>query len=152
MKNSIKRMFKNNNVMNYHDIGKLVSKNFIMEATSEIKNGKIKSIYREDELEALVKSLDFNVIGKFNNYVYLSNLIMKYYNLKGCLEQQILNNYHRVLNYITNLITGLNFKVKEHEKPILMTNQDFNHFITKETNIRLKANYSYEDILYKALE
>ena len=67
-------------------------------------------------------------------------------------SQQILNNYHRVLNYITNLITGLNFKVKEHEKPILMTNQDFNHFITKETNIRLKANYSYEDILYKALE
>ena len=81
MKNSIKRMFKNNNVMNYHDIGKLAFKNFIIEVTSEIKTGKIKSIYREDELEALVKSLDFIFIGRCNNYVYLFNLVMNYYNL-----------------------------------------------------------------------
>lgn len=152
MKNSIKRMFKNNNVMNYHDIGKLAFKNFIMEATSEIKNGKVKSIYREDELEALVKSLDFSVIGRCNNYVYLFNLVMNYYNLKGCLEQQILNNYHRVLNCFSNLIIGLDFKAEEHKKPILMTSQNFDSFIIQETNTRLKTNYTYEDILHKALK
>ena len=145
-------MFKNNNVMKCDDIGKLAFQNFIMEATSEIKTGKMKSIYREDELEALIKTVDSSLISKCNNYVYLFNLIVNYYNLKGGLEQQILNNYHRILNYLTNLIRGLDFKDKEHKKPILMINQDFNSFITKETNTRLKANYSYEDILYKTLE
>jgi hypothetical protein len=152
MKNSIKRMFKNNNVMNYHDIGKLVFKNFIIEATSEIKTGKIKSIYREDELKALVKSLDFSVIGRCNNYFYLFNLVMNYYNLKGCLEQQMLNNYHRVFNCFSNLIIGLDLKAEEHEKPILMTSQNFDSFIIQETNTRLKTNYTYEDILHKALK
>jgi hypothetical protein len=152
MKNSIKRMFKNNNVMNYHDIGKLAFKNFIIEVTSEIKTGKIKSIYREDELEALVKSLDFIFIGRCNNYVYLFNLVMNYYNLKGGLEQQILNNYHRVLNCFSNLIIGLDFKAEEYKKPILMTSQNFDSFIIQETNTRLKTNYTYEDILHKALK
>ena len=152
MKNSIKKIFKNNNVLKCDEIGKLAFQNFIIEATSEIKTGKVKSIYREDELETLVKTLDSNLISKCNNYVYLFNLMMNYYNLKGSLEQQLLNNYHRILNYITNLIIVLDFKAKECDKPIFMTNQDFNSFITKETNTRLKANYSYEDILYKVLE
>ncbi|NQV78832.1 MAG: hypothetical protein HQ490_10850, partial [Lutibacter sp.] len=119
---------------------------------SEIKNGKIKSIYREDELEALVKSLDFSVTSRCNNYFYLFNLVMNYYNLKGCLEQQILNNYHRVLNCFSNLIIGLDFKAEEHKKPILMTSQNFDSFIIQETNTRLKTNYTYEDILHKALK
>jgi len=152
MKNSIKKMFKNNNVMKCDEIGKLTFQNFIMEATSEIKTGKVKSTYREDELEALVKTVDSSLISKCNNYVYLFNLMVNYYNLKGALEQQLLNNYHSILNYFTNLITGLDFKSKEHRKPILMTNQNFNSFITEETNNRLKAYYSYEDILYKTLE
>lgn len=152
MKNSIKKMFKNNNVMKCDEIGKLAFQNFIMETTSEIKTGKVKSTYREDELEALVKTVDSSLISKCNNYVYLFNLMINYYNLKGALEQQLLNNYHSILNYFTNLITGLDFKSKEHRKPILMTNPNFNSFITEETNNRLKANYSYEDILYKTLE
>ena len=80
MKNSIKKMFKNNNVMKCDDIGKLAFQNFIMEATSEIKTGKVKSIYREDELEALIKTVDSSLISKCNNYVYLFNLIVNYYN------------------------------------------------------------------------
>ena len=123
-----------------------------METTSEIKTGKIKSIYREDELEALVKSLDFSFIGRCNNYVYLFNLVMNYYNLKGGLEQQILNNYHRVLNCFSNLIIGLDFKAEKHKEPILMTSQNFDSFIIQETNTRLKTNYTYEDILHKALK
>ena len=145
-------MFKNNNVMKCDEIGKLAFQNFIMETTSEIKTGKVKFTYREDELEALIKTVDSSLISKCNNYVYLFNLIVNYYNLKGALEQQLLNNYHSILNYFTNLITGLDFKSKEHRKPILMTNPNFDSFITEETNTRLKTNYSYEDILYKTLE
>lgn len=152
MKNSIKKMFKNNNVMKCDEIGKLAFQNFIIETTSELKTGKAKSIYRNDELETLIKTVDSSLISKCNNYVYLFNLVVNYYNLKGALEQQLLNNYHSILNYFTNLITGLDLKAKECNKPILMTNQDFNSFITKETNTRLKASYSYEDILHKALE
>ena len=78
MKNSIKKMFKNNNVMKCDEIGKLAFQNFIMETTSEIKTGKVKSTYREDELEALIKTVDSSLISKCNNYVYLFNLVVNY--------------------------------------------------------------------------
>ena len=64
---------------------------------------------------------------------------MNYYNLKGCLEQQILNNYYRVLNYFSSLVIGLDYKAEEHKNPILMTSQNFDTFIIQETNTRLKS-------------
>ena len=74
MKNSIKKIFKNNNVLKCDEIGKLAFQNFVLETTSELKTGKAKSIYSNDELETLIKTVDSSLISKCNNYVYLFNV------------------------------------------------------------------------------